>query len=90
VYFCAAVSVWIYGVKIRKMFRRANEEIWMLERSGLSMAMFHLKKYRITQDCRKRISEMEKKRKFIIEKCLFIRKSSLKTQYENMSCITSF
>ena len=83
-YLCGLVSVWIYEIKINKIFRKMKEEIRDLENLKLSMAMLHIKTYRITQDYRKKISEMEKIRQFILEKWLFLKRSTLKIEYKSM------
>lgn len=83
-YLCGLVFALAYEAKINKIFRKMKEETRSLENLKLSMAMIHLKTYKITQDYQKKISEMEKTRQFILEKWLFLKKSTLKIEYRNI------
>ena len=49
-----------------------QKEIKILENSKSSMAVLHIKKYKIVQDYRTRISKVEKVQKFVMEKILLI------------------
>jgi len=82
-YCCGLVLAWTYEMRMNKMFRKMREKIQPLEKLGTNTALFHVKKYKITEDYRKGISEIEKVQKFILRKLLFIEKSTLKTKYKN-------
>jgi hypothetical protein len=70
IYLCGFALALFYEIKINKTFGRMRAEIKNLENSRLSMAMLHLKEYKITQDYRRKISEIERGRQFFLEKWL--------------------
>lgn len=72
-YLGGLISVWLYEIKMRKMFLRMQEKIRQLESEKFSAALFHVKEYKITEDYRQEMLEIEKVQKFILKKLLLAR-----------------
>lgn len=79
-YLGCAASAWAYELRIDALYRSMRKRKMRLEEIGLSMAVLHAKAYKITEDHRKKISEFEKRQRFIVEKLLFLKKGTLKTK----------
>lgn len=78
VYATALLIVWIYELKAAAAYSQAREHLKMLENSGFTGAILHMKTLKIQYDYRRLIAEIERRRQFIIENMLLIGKSTLK------------
>lgn len=86
-YLLGIFSLLVCEYRTGALYRKCRTEIDYLENIGMSMALVHAKKYKITEDYRLEIAKIEKARKFIFEKLLFLRKSTLKTTHPHRSGI---
>ena len=71
-YLIGLVVVWIYELKRNALYRRMKEQVRLLENFQLSMAVTHVKMYRITQDYHKNASNLERVQQFILKNVLLI------------------
>jgi hypothetical protein len=86
IYVCGISVVWIYEIREFKLYREAQRHMHMLEMCGLSMAVLHAKEFKIRQDYRRDSELLDRKRRFILENLLMIRRSSLKMEKKADMC----
>lgn len=77
-YFCGIFSVWACQIKMNILCKKMRQKINLLGNSNISMAVFYVKKYKIVEDYRRSIAEIERIQKFILKNILMIRRSPLK------------
>ena len=83
--YCSGLGlVWLFEFRKKSLYQEMRKQVQVLENLRLSMAMLHVKMYKISEDYRRRNAELEKMQQFILEKWLFIKKSTLKTKYKNL------
>jgi hypothetical protein len=70
-YSLGVILVLICEHRMKRLYREMREKIDVLENSGMSMALVHVKKYKITEDYRLKIARIQKAQKFILEKAVF-------------------
>lgn len=84
--FCVGVaSVWICEWRMNELYKMMNEEIKALENTRISEAVLHIKSYRIKENYRRKILNIEETQKLILEKMLRMKKCSLKNNSLNQS-----
>ena len=82
--FCVGVaSAWICEWRINDLHKMMNEKIKTLENLRISEAVLHIKSYKIKEDYRRKILNIEETQKLIIEKILRMKKCSLKNNSLN-------
>lgn len=69
-YSLGVILVLICEHRMKRLYREMRK-IDVLENSGMSMALVHVKKYKITEDYRLKIARIQKAQKFILEKSCF-------------------
>ena len=85
-YLAGLVAVWRYENKKAKVYRMVLVRIEALNNLGFSMATRHAKTFKLKQDYRQWVEIIEERQQFIFEKVLFLKKSTLKTEYEKSGC----
>lgn len=77
--FCAGVAVvWIFEWRMNSLRKMMGNEIRCIENLPISNAVMHIRTYRIKENYRRRILNIEKNQKFILEKILMTKKGSFK------------
>jgi hypothetical protein len=66
IYFAGVVSVWICEFKRNALCKTMHQKVRLLEGSRVSMAVFHAKMYKIEEDCRREMLEIERVQQFIL------------------------
>ncbi len=74
--------VWWYENKKTRMYRIVLRQIDFLKSLRLSMALLHVKIFKVEQDYRQWSEMIDGRQQFIFEKVLFLRKSTLKIKYK--------
>jgi hypothetical protein len=77
-YGCGIVSAWLCEWRRNTVYKKMRHEIILLEDVQMSGAVLRIKTYKIMEDYRRRALGIEKVQQFILEKWLFVKKSSLK------------
>ena len=77
--FCVGmISVWICEWRINVLYKKMRRKIKTLESLQISGALLYTKTYKIKEDYNRRILNVEKIQKLILEKIKICRESSLK------------
>ena len=77
-YIGGLISVWLCEFKRNALYRQMRKQIKAIENLHLSMAVLHVKMYKINMDYCRKIDEVEHIQQSILRKMVFIKKGSLK------------
>lgn len=71
-YLMSLLAVWFYELRRNALYRQMKEQVRLLESLHLSMALFHIKMYKIEEDYRRNALNLEKVQQFIFKNVLLI------------------
>lgn len=77
-YVAGIVSVWLCEMKRNVLYREMQNQFKSIENFRVSMAVLHVKMYKINRDYCRKMDEVERLQQFILKNILFVKKSSLK------------
>jgi len=86
IYVSGLLTIWQYENKKARVYRLVLAQLEILKQLGLSMATRHAKTFKLKQDYRQWVEMIEVRQQFIFEKVLFLKKSTLKIEYEKDGC----
>lgn len=70
------IVVWAYELRRNSSYRQMQEQVRQLESFRLSAAVLHAKTYRVLENYRKDVLNIERVQQFILGNLLFINKKS--------------
>jgi len=77
-YIGGLISVWLCEIRRNVLYRQMQKQIRSIENLHLSMAVLHVKTYKISRDYYQKIDVIERMQQSILRKMVFIKKGSLK------------
>lgn len=77
-YIGGLISVWLCEIRRNILYRQMQRCVRLAENLHVSMAVLHVKTYKIKRDYYQKIDKIERIQHFILKKMLLTKRSSLK------------
>lgn len=66
------------------IYKQAKIQLEVVENLKMSRAVLHVKSFKIRQDYLRKMAEIDRRQRFILERLLLIKRSTLKTKCRNI------